>query len=57
MSFLRSLLAVAAALGIEALVGRISPGALGYLDLLLVVVAALALGLIRAVGGRVWVRP
>jgi len=43
VSFLRSLLAVAAALGIEALIGRISPGALGYLDLMLVVVAYFAI--------------
>ena len=40
---MRSLLAVAAALGVEALIGRVFPAALGYVDLMLVVVAYFAI--------------
>jgi rod shape-determining protein MreD len=43
LSFARSLLALAAALGIEALIGRVFPAALGYVDLMLVVVAYFAI--------------
>lgn len=43
MTFARSLIALAVALGIEGLVGRVFPGALGYLDLMLVVVAYIAI--------------
>lgn len=43
MSLIQGLLAVALALGLEALLGRLLPAALGYFDPLLVVVAYFAL--------------
>jgi rod shape-determining protein MreD len=43
MTFLRGLLAAAIALGAEALIGRVVPAALGYLDLMLVVVVYFAI--------------
>jgi rod shape-determining protein MreD len=43
VSFARSLAALAVALGIEALIGRVYPAALGYVDVMLVLVAYIAI--------------
>jgi rod shape-determining protein MreD len=43
VTFGRILIALAIALGIEALIGRVVPGVLGYLDLMLVAVAYIAI--------------